>query len=752
MQKEEKITEQNFVFFLSGKCNLKCDYCNLNKEDEEMKNAKNDLEKLEKALKKREELYPDLKIKKILLSGGEPTLFEQSIVTILEKYQDIYDFYIITNGTKLDVIKRLMKYKVDFLVSYDGHENGRGYDAFNTIKYLYENDRLTQISMVVGNGNYHKLYDTLKEIKDCFPRMFEDKKPEDAYYKLEVNIARCKSSYYKMDYKILEEQFKLVYNNISKKLSLFNNRGNGLCKNFLQFEEDILCTHTEGKLITGGCFNRVDNLDYVLNVYEKHCKPCKFKSCYFKTCPINIEFFEINEAEGHPICKMQEIIHNMKQYDENKQIFTDHISRIDEVEMILTDSCNLACKYCFQKGLHSNHVTSKETVDKIFSEIIDLPSDHITNKTLNLFGGEPILPTTLDIRNYILEYLKSDKYKGKINIAVTSNTYSFTEKDEEWLREIKKYAHYVFWQVSVDSVEEINDQQRVTRNNKGTFKQVIENMKKVSEILGKEFVSINSVITTDNILGLTDWCKYISDNLYDKYTRRITFRVDQSREAELTLREQLYYTRSYLALVEAYNQGLIHHAVVKSAFNVKRFMYDENLTKEKDEFSSCGMCNNFVTINYDGEIIPCHTFVNNKVDNLKYSIGNILTGEISDDIEEIFKLLGTNYQQYSDYAGINCYECEYKMECVRCKADQFIVSGDIKRALNHTCELTRLRGNIYRKNGLYEKFKPLKEEEKLELIKDVNDISEILKVNPNQELIDMVNAIGKMLEEKKWYI
>lgn len=748
------MNSQYFVYYLTGKCNLDCDYCNISKTDETMVKSKNPIEKFEKALKERNERYPNIPIKQILLSGGEPTLYPDILHDILSKYSDKYNITIISNGTRLGIIKELLKYNVNFIISYDGSVNDRGYNSIDTIKYLYDLNRLISISMVVGNKNYSTIYQTVCDLKEIVPRLFRKQVLGiDPYPPIQINIARCKPSYYDMNMEVLKENLVLLYDTFIDKINLdmFSSSDNHICENFFSFKENIQCNHSEGKLLEYGCYTNVNNLEKTLEIYDKKCSKCEYSVCYFKSCPVNLEEFKIDIDSVHPLCEISKILHEIKLYYENMEAVKEHLISSDEIELVLTDSCNLNCTYCFQKGQHSSNVMTKEVIDAVFSKIIDLPSDHITNKTLNLFGGEPILPRTLEIRNYILEYLKKPKYMNKINIAVTSNTYSLTEKDKEWLREIKKYARYVFWQVSIDSVKEIHDKQRITHAGTGTFDTVISNLKEVSKIIGKEFLSINSVITSESVKRIGDWCVFINDELYNKYITRMMFRIDQSRDSELTLEEKLNFSIGYRDVIDKFNKGLIDHNIVKYVFNVKRYMYDENLISDKDQFSSCGMCNNFVLINHNGDILPCHSFMNLNDNSIDTWIGNICTGKISNKASDMYDLYGSITDQFSELTGLKCSECKYKMECVRCKADHYKVHGNISKVLNYTCDVTRFRGDIYREE-LYDLFKPLTNNESSELMKDLNELKELYEETNDNNILDTIYQMSDLVKVKTWSI
>ena len=58
-------------------------------------------------------------------------------------------------------------------------------------------------------------------------------------------------------------------------------------------------------------------------------------------------------------------------------------------EIILTDSCNRNCEFCFID--HTGYVESDDNIDKFISEVKDIVGDAKGRFSINIFGGEPFL-------------------------------------------------------------------------------------------------------------------------------------------------------------------------------------------------------------------------------------------------------------------------------------------------------------------------------------------------------------------------
>lgn len=743
--KDDTNPKQYISYFLGYRCNLQCKYCRIDKCSENSK-ISNGIENLREVLNYQKSTGKP--IGKILLSGGEPTMFREEVLEILEEFSNDYDIVLLSNGVKKDVLAEYCKYDIKVIVSYDGHINDRGFDSFESVKMVSNMNRLFGVNIVISNANYPYLYDTIKELSDNFPELLTQVNLESRLGGLNVELVRQSKDFYKFDYNVFKEQIRKVYSEITDLLHLFSSRSY-LCENFWEYNSDLVCSHRTGEVDGRGCYETVEDLDNCLDIYENNCEKCDVEICYIKGCPCSAEVVEADKDE-HPYCILSRIIQESVNEYRNERFMEKQLEGSKDVELILTDGCNMSCKHCFQAGCHSNRVMTEETVDSVFDKIINKRKDLTYN--VNLFGGEPMLPTTLNIRKYFLSKLKERTNKDVI-VSIVSNTLVITDEDIEWLKELKKYSKMVLYQVSLDSIPKYNDISRVDKQGKGTALRVLDNLKRVSSVLGFQYMNINSVITNDTLPGLNEWCIFFSNELLHKYIGSISFRVDQTRKDSMTLRERTMLSMALNEVIKSYDKGLIHHTVIKSLFNLKKSTFDENIIKEKEQYSSCGVCNQNIMIEPNGDISPCHTF-DLKV-SPEYLIGNINTGYVNPKITKIYKLLGSVDDQYNEY-GEYCYKCVYKLECVRCKVEQLRKNEDVAKVLPYTCDFVKQRGKMFRDSKLFNRFKPFTDEESKELANDVRELELLLQNSTSEEeklyIEDTIRSIKRMVDEKTWYM
>ena len=134
--------------------------------------------------------------------------------------------------------------------------------------------------------------------------------------------------------------------------------------------------------------------------------------------------------------------------------------------------CNLACHYCYylEKGnlyqQFPNHDMSEELLEKFVSQYIGMQT---TNQVLFTWhGGEPLL-RPLSFYQKAIELQKKYAEGKTIDNSIQTNGTLLTP---EWC----KFLHNNHWLVglSIDGPEEMHNRFRTNRNQRGSFKRVME--------------------------------------------------------------------------------------------------------------------------------------------------------------------------------------------------------------------------------------------------------------------------------------
>lgn len=143
--------------------------------------------------------------------------------------------------------------------------------------------------------------------------------------------------------------------------------------------------------------------------------------------------------------------------------------------LLVTYNCNFKCPYCYEKEVvktgenDPEFVISKEMVDKAFNAMIEIePNQNLRNKSISLFGGEPLLKENRSIIEYIIN--KGQEY-GFV-FAATSNGYDLNHYEDLLGEGLIQGV-----QITIDGTQGTHDQRRVHCRFGNSFEKILKNIK-----------------------------------------------------------------------------------------------------------------------------------------------------------------------------------------------------------------------------------------------------------------------------------
>jgi len=218
----------------------------------------------------------------------------------------------------------------------------------------------------------------------------------------------------------------------------------------------------------------------------------------------------------------QASIYVPQEYDEityleriKSQIFVPPNPRV--MVLHLTDYCNLRCRYCFIEGNirpgYQRQNMSFKVVEKSlekFGQMIE-GKDFVQKPSIVFYGGEPLC--NWPVIEHCLEYLVHLQEKNFIRrdmdkVIITNGTLA-TKKIAQTFKK-----HHVLPAVSIDGFREAHNANRIFRNGKGSFDQVIKGFFVLKEAGLKP--TIASVLTDDNIPYIQEIIHWFLDELQVK--------------------------------------------------------------------------------------------------------------------------------------------------------------------------------------------------------------------------------------------
>jgi len=281
---------------------------------------------------------------------------------------------------------------------------------------------------------------------------------------------------------------------------------------------------------------------------------------------------------------------------------------INILYLLLSDACNIRCRYCYflapmPNGYRSSLI-KKETAIKaldLFARCVKKsiakghPEQHIV-----IYGGEPTLnkKVLLEVLRYI-DVLKATGLLPK-TVSVTVNTNGIL-LDGEILAKCKETGAVVA--ISIDGPKEIHDQMRVYSSGRGTFDEVIRSY----QLAQQHGVKTGVCVTIDqhNLFRMKEIVQWLADELGVK---GMGFNIlientagqatdDRNRYAEIVAQELIESFKVARAI------GIYEDRMMR---RVKAFINKEPV------LSDCGGCGLQIVVSPDGKIGVCQAFCGGK--------------------------------------------------------------------------------------------------------------------------------------------
>ena len=159
--------------------------------------------------------------------------------------------------------------------------------------------------------------------------------------------------------------------------------------------------------------------------------------------------------------------------------------KVQNLDFIVTEDCNLRCKYCYichkSKGHSMNFETAKKFIDYVMGDSFEKEPAVI----LSFIGGEPLLE--VELIDKIVDYFKSTTYAMEhqwawnYRISITTNGVNFGTPEVQ--KFIAKNKGKLSVTITIDGTKEKHDLQRVFPDGSGSYDMVVKNTSIFKRIL-----------------------------------------------------------------------------------------------------------------------------------------------------------------------------------------------------------------------------------------------------------------------------
>jgi len=341
--------------------------------------------------------------------------------------------------------------------------------------------------------------------------------------------------------------------------------------------------------------------------------------------------------------------------------------------LLLTDICNLKCKYCFiENAIPENHaftlMDEKIALNgiKYFAELLKKnPVDRKIEKPQIIFyGGEPLLNQSVFLAS--LNEITKLKNTGLLpeNTAIILLT-NGTKINQKILKAIIK--NKVSVSLSLDGHSKEHDANRIFLNGKGTYKRVMASLKKLKEAGAN--VCISCTVSPDNVDRLVPIFNWLIHNLKFK-NLGFNMLLDLPQFSQTN---QEYMEQVTNKLIECYKIARLYGVYEDRIMRKVKTFVKKNLY-----LADCGGYGNQIVISPTGKIGPCHAYAS----TLENFSGDIKSMEFNPYNDPIF----VQWSKRSPFNISECLNCEAIGICGGgCAYNASLKTGDIWKVDTNFC-------------------------------------------------------------------
>ncbi len=278
--------------------------------------------------------------------------------------------------------------------------------------------------------------------------------------------------------------------------------------------------------------------------------------------------------------------------------------KIQILYLILSSSCNLACKYCFiENGEFNNKKEINMSKDIAFMAISKyakyLEDENIKEGLIIFYGGEPFVNWT--VMKEVINYAK--KITKRLKFSVVTNATLLDEEKIKFLAE-----NEVEVGISIDGPKKLNDKNRIYRyGHKSVYDLVVTKFPQLSVHNCKYGLSIT--VSNDLLLYQDEVLQWLKELGVTSIFYNLYHYTSYSNDWEK------YYNEASAFLLKSY-QMLSPEGIYDGRMQRKL----DSILQNEFKFSDCGAIGgNQLTVKPNGDVCICHGYL--KTD--KYVMGNI---------------------------------------------------------------------------------------------------------------------------------
>ncbi|MDR1559142.1 MAG: radical SAM peptide maturase, CXXX-repeat target family [Clostridiales bacterium] len=360
------------------------------------------------------------------------------------------------------------------------------------------------------------------------------------------------------------------------------------------------------------------------------------------------------------------------------------------IDIVVTESCNLNCSYCYESSKGSGKVMTRETGRRVVDQILSNssirkyldPDGGARALVLDFIGGEPLLQ--IDLIDYICDYFKYQVYKQNHqfqNYMFSMSTNGTLYHDAAVQKFIRKNKGRLSVTISIDGDKELHDACRVFHDGTGSHGVVEANVRRAVKEIGLNSTKVT--IAPENLRYLSANIPYLVSLGLTAVNANVVFEnVWKPKDAEL------FYSE-LIKLADWLIEDRHYESCDISLFSERIGL---PLTPE-DNNNWCGGTGLMLAVGTDGGLYPCIRY-------MRYCLANqpeLRIGNVCDGITEQRTIQELNAITRRSQSADECFNCPVASGCAWCSGYNYDCFGTPNKRATFICGMhkARVKANEY---------------------------------------------------------
>lgn len=321
-----------------------------------------------------------------------------------------------------------------------------------------------------------------------------------------------------------------------------------------------------------------------------------------------------------------------------------YIDNIDQINIMLTNACNLNCSYCHEQHRKDFGTWTLEKVHQAY-QFLHKHSRNPQLRSLQFFGGEPLIH-----RKLIMEYLETYKEElsaNKENCVVSVITNGLL-LDQSFIDEFFSYD-FTWLTVSLDTFDAENDHREITPKQMERIRKALGMIKEaMPKDKARKYLTIRTTLSRETAPTFREFVDELA-----------TYGVQDMIVHPLTMSNYLGYIEwsdeEWARLLEDLKYAVEVHGM--------EIQFTEGVA-QKGSTANCLVGNQMISVDGTGDYSGCYFFTNLKNAAQPFILGNIFEDRFYIDRYEHFQ----NVYDSSFTKHEKCQTCEMQNYCFQCPA------------------------------------------------------------------------------------